>query len=285
VESNQLPRRSHCLLQLPLDFVSFPSKRHRVITHGTHTSTTQTCDSTRMSTEPGLQNYGSPLTPIAIVVNGTPSTPATSMVVLPEAPIITMAQPIVNVHATTSNPFGSLGHSPSYNFQSIPMASSPFSYGMPNFTSQFLNPIPAAGPNASIGLGGSTPPYTPFSFGRSQIPQMTPNMGGMPTFNPGSNPPTFGWNNQPGGQVSTQVPLYNPTSSARILTNTFGMMNPPLYSSFQPGGGQFHTLGNPQPGSNLAGGSFYNPQQNIPARMMPNPPYMNQPRGGPYNVG
>jgi hypothetical protein len=126
------------------------------------------------------------------------------MVVVPEAPIITMARPIVNSHATASNPFGSLGHSPGYNVQSIPMASSPFSYGMPNFTSQFSNSIPAGVPNASIGLGGSTPPYTPFSFGGSQIPQMTPNMGGMPAFNPGSNPPTSGWNNQPGGQVWTK---------------------------------------------------------------------------------
>jgi hypothetical protein len=95
-------------------------------------------------------------------------------------------------------------HSPGYNVQSIPMASSPFSYGMPNFTSQFSNSIPVGVPNASVGLGSSTPPYTPFSFGGSQIPQMTPNMGGMPTFNIGSNPPTSGWNNQPGGQVWTK---------------------------------------------------------------------------------
>jgi hypothetical protein len=85
------------------------------------------------------------------------------------------------------------------------MASSPFSYGMPNFTSQFSSSIPAAGPNASIGLGGSTSPYTPFSFGGSQIPQMTPIMGGIPAFNLGSNPPTSGWNSQPRGQASSQV--------------------------------------------------------------------------------
>ena len=78
---------------------------------------------------------------------------------------------------------------------------------------------------------------------------------------------------------------YNPTSSVQILTNTFGMTNLPLFSGFQPGGVQFHTLVNPQPGSNLAGGIFYNPQQNIPARMMPNPPYMNHPGAGPYNAG
>ena len=93
------------------------------------------------------------------------------------------------------------------------MDSSPFSYGMPNFTSQFSNSISASVPNASTGLGGSTPPYTPFSFGGSQIPQMTPNMGGTHDFNPGSNPPTSGWNSQPGGQASAQVSSYNPTSS------------------------------------------------------------------------
>jgi hypothetical protein len=53
---------------------------------------------------------------------------------------------------------------------------------------------------------------------------------------------------------------YNPTSSVQILTNTFGITNLPLSSGFQPGGGQFHTLVNPQPGSNPAVGIFYNPQ-------------------------
>jgi hypothetical protein len=122
----------------------------------------------------------------------------------------------------------------------------------------------------ALGSWGSTPPYTSFLFGGSQIPQMTPNMGGILIFNPGSNPPTFGWSNQPRGQASTQDPSYNPTSSVHILTNTFGMMNPPLSSRFPPGGGQFNSLGNPQPRSNLARGNFYNPQQNIPTGMMPN---------------
>jgi hypothetical protein len=94
------------------------------------------------------------------------------------------------------------------------MASSPFSYGMPNFTLQFSNSIPTVGSNARIGLGGNTPLYTPFSFDRSQIPQMTHYMGGMASFNPRSNPPTSGWNSQPGRQVSTQVPSNYPTSSA-----------------------------------------------------------------------
>ena len=93
------------------------------------------------------------MNPTPTIVNGTPSTPATTMVVVPEAPILIVACTIVNTQPIAMNPFGSLGHSPSYNVQSIPMASSPFSYGMPNFTSQFSNSIPTAGPNSSIGLG------------------------------------------------------------------------------------------------------------------------------------
>ena len=120
-----------------------------------------------MSTEPSHQNTGIPSTPTPTIVNGTPSTPATTMLVVLEAPIITTSCPIVNPQSISSNRFGSLSHSSGYNVQSIPMASSPFSYGMPNFTSHFSNSIPDVGPNASIGLGGTTPAYTPFSFGGS----------------------------------------------------------------------------------------------------------------------
>jgi hypothetical protein len=115
VESDQRPLRSRRLLQLPPNFESLPSKRRRVIKRGTHTSIVQTCDSTRMSTEPSLQNTASPSTPTPTIVNGTPLTPATTMVVVPGTPIITMARPIVNAQSLASNPFGSLGHSSSYN--------------------------------------------------------------------------------------------------------------------------------------------------------------------------
>ena len=87
-----------------------------------------------------------------------------------EAYTSTMARPVFNASSLTSNPFGVFGHSPSYNVQSIPMASSPFSYGIPNLTSQFSTTIPAAGPNVSFRIGGTTPPYTHFLIGGSHIP-------------------------------------------------------------------------------------------------------------------
>jgi hypothetical protein len=213
VELDQLPRGSRHLLQLPPHFESLPYKRCRVIERGTHTFTYQTCDYTRMSTEPSHQDTRSPSTPTPTIVNGTPSTPSTTMVVVSEASINTISLPIVNTQPISMNPFGSLGHSPSYNVQSIPMASSPFSYGMSNFTSHFSNSIPVAGTNASIGLGGTNPPYTPFSFGGTHVPQMNPTVGGIPLFNPGSNHFSSGWSNQPGGQATTHVPSFTPTSS------------------------------------------------------------------------
>jgi hypothetical protein len=110
-------------------------------------------------------------------------------------------------------------------------------------------------------------------------------MGGIPSFNLGSNPVSSRWRNQPGGQAFAQFLSYTLTSSVPIPTNTFGMMNPPLSYGFTPRGGQFHTLGNPQPGATPTGGNFYNPHQNIPTRMMPNQPLMNYPGGGSYNLG
>ena len=160
-----------------------------------------------MNTESSLQNTGSSLTPIPTIVNGTPLNPATTTVAVSKAYTSTMAWPVVNASSLASNPFGGFGHSPSYNVQTIPMASSPFSYGMPNSTSQFSTTIPVVGHNVIFGLGGTTPPYTPFLFGGSHIPQANPNVGSVPILNPRSNPSTVGWNNPAGGQVPPYIPI------------------------------------------------------------------------------
>jgi hypothetical protein len=248
-----------------------------------------------MSTESSLQKTGSSSTPNLTIVNCTPSTPASATVTVSKAFTGTMAQPIVNALSLASNPFGGFGHSLSYNVQTIPMATSPFSYGMPSFTSQFSIAIPAASHYASLGPGGTTPPYTPFPFGISHVPQVNPNVGSVPFLNPGSNPSTTGWNNQAGGQVLPYIPI--PLVSN--LTNTFGITNPLQSFGFPPRGGQYYVLGTPQPGSNPVGGSFNNPQfganptggnfhnpyQNIPTGMMPNTYLKNPPGGGYFNSG
>jgi hypothetical protein len=101
--------------------------------------------------------------------------------------------------------------------------------------------IPTTGHETSIGLGGTTPPYTPFLFDGSHIPQMNPNIGSVHAFNPRSNPFTARWKTQPG----RQVPSYIPTSSVPIPTNTFGMMNSLQSIRFPIEGGQSYPLGNP----------------------------------------
>jgi hypothetical protein len=123
-----------------------------------------------MSIESSQKDIGSPSNPIPTLVNGTPSTPPTTMVVVSEVPIITPIRPIVNTQHIVMNPFRPLFHSSGYNTQSIPTTSIPFSYGMPNFTSQFSSSIPMSNTNTSIGLGGMATPHIPFSFGGAHIP-------------------------------------------------------------------------------------------------------------------
>jgi hypothetical protein len=192
-----------------------------------------------MSTESSQKDTGIPSTPIPTIVNGTPSTSSTAMVVVSEVPIITHIHPIVNTQPIPMNPFGSLRHSLGYNIQSIPMASSPFSSGMPNFTSQFSSSIPTSTLNTSIGLGGMDPPHTPFTFGGAHIPQMTPIVGGLPPFHPGSNlgPNASGWSSQHSRQAIVYDLSFTHTSSLKILKNMFGMENPPLSSRSTPIGG------------------------------------------------
>jgi hypothetical protein len=96
-------------------------------------------------------------------------------------------------------------------------------------------------------------------------------VGSQPPFYPGSNPSLNapGWSNQPGGKYVSYVLSFTPTSSTLIMTN------PPLYFGFPPEGGQFHTLGNHQPGATPVGGNIYNPHYNIPTVIVPNQPLMN----------
>jgi hypothetical protein len=129
---------------------------------------------------------------------------------------------------------------------------------MLNLTSQFASSILATNTNPSIGLGGMDPLHIKFLFGGAHIPKMTPTVGSQPPFHPKYNSSLNapGWSGQPGRQAHAYVLSFTPTPSTSIPTNMFGMTNPPLSSIFPPEGGQFHTLGNPQPGATLAEGNI-----------------------------
>jgi hypothetical protein len=239
VEPDLLPCVSRHLLRLPPHLKSLPSKRRKVIKRGTHTSTYQTCDHISMSTESGHKVIGIPLTHIPTMVNGSPMMPSTTMVLVLEVPVITPIQPMVSTQPIVTNSFGSIFGTPRYNTQSILMASSPFSYGMSNITSQFLSSIPTMNKNPSIGLRGMALPHISLSFGGDHIPQTNPMVGSQPPFHLRSNPSLNSprWSNQPGRQDIAYVPSFTPTSSTPIPNNTFCMMNPPLSSIFPPRGG------------------------------------------------
>jgi hypothetical protein len=106
------------------------------------------------------------------------------MVVVLEVPIITPIQPMVATQLIVTNSFGSIFGTPRYNTQSIPMTSSPFSYGMSNVTSQFFSSILVNNTNPSIGIGGMASLHIPLSFGGAHIPQTTPTAGSLPPFHP-----------------------------------------------------------------------------------------------------
>jgi hypothetical protein len=277
MEPYRLPRRYHNFFKLPPHLESIPSKRRKIIKHGTNTSTYQTCDHTSMSTESIHKDIGSPSNSIPFVVNGNPSMPSTTVVVVPEVPVITYIRPAVATQPIVMNPFGSLFGTPGYNAQSIPSVSNPFSFGMPNMTSQLSSSIILNNTNPIIGLGGMAPLHIPLLFGGAHIPQMNPMVGSQPPFPPRSNLSLNSprCSNQPGEQTTTYVSSFTPSSSTPIPTNTFCMMNPPLSSIFPPRGSQFHTMGNSQHEALLARGNVYNPHYNIPTGMVPMQPLMN----------
>jgi hypothetical protein len=115
VEPNPLPRKSRHLMKLPPHLEYFPSKRRKVIKRGTHTSTYQTCGHRSMSIESSQKDIGSPSTSIPTIVNSTPSTPSTTMVVVSEVFVITPIWLVVATQPIVTNPFGSLFHSSGYN--------------------------------------------------------------------------------------------------------------------------------------------------------------------------
>jgi hypothetical protein len=150
MDLDHIPHRSHRLLNLPPHLESFPSKRHKFIKLGTHTSTYHTCDHTCMINESSQKDIGIPSTPIPSVFNGTLLTPSTTMIVVPEVLIITPIQPVVATQLIVTNPFGCLFGMLGYNAQTILLVSNPFSFGMPNMTTQISSSIPSNNINPSV---------------------------------------------------------------------------------------------------------------------------------------
>ena len=168
MEKDQPPHSSRYLLKLPPHFESlpkFPSKRCKFNKHGTYISTSQTRDHPVMSTESNPNVTGSPSTPISSVISGIPSIPSSSTMGVSEISTFSATQPVSSNQTKRTNPLRSLFGMPREYSQSIPSASNPFSFGMPDMMLQISSFASTTNVNPSFGSGGMTPPYGTFSFG------------------------------------------------------------------------------------------------------------------------
>jgi hypothetical protein len=175
------------------------------------------------------------------VISGVPSTPLSSMVWILEAPSSNATQPMVSAQPMGTNPFVFPYGMPNHSTQSIPSATNPFSYGMPDMTSHFSSSVSLSHVNPSFGSGGMMPPYTPFSFGGGHIPQSNPTVGGWNPPSSGPNPSfTFpGSSAQMGGPSTSYISSIIPSSTMSIPMNNFIMVNLPLSSGVSSGGSHF----------------------------------------------
>jgi hypothetical protein len=140
-------------------------------------------------------------------------------------PQVSVTQPMVFSHSMGTNPFvfssGTLNH----DTQPIPWVSNHFSIGMLDMSLHFSSFVSSPYVNPSFGSGGMMPPYSPFSFGGSHIPQPTLTVGGWNLPSYGSNPRfTFpGARDQMGGHSTYYIPSIYPSSAMLVPTNTFPM--------------------------------------------------------------
>jgi hypothetical protein len=106
----------------------------------------------------------------------------------PVSPLVGTTQLMVFAHSMGTNPFVFLSGTLNHDTQSIPWASNIFSPGMPDMSLHLLSSVSSPYMNPSFGSAGMRPPYSPFSFGGSHIPQPTLTVGGWNLPSYGSNP-------------------------------------------------------------------------------------------------
>jgi hypothetical protein len=104
-----------------------------------------------------------------------------------------------------------------YNTQSMPWAYNHFSNGMLNMSSHVPSSV-----NPSCGSGGMMPPYYPFLFGGSHIPQTPLAIGGWNI--PSYESSVIGASSQMGVHSTYYTPPTYPYSTMSVPKNTFPMV-------------------------------------------------------------
>jgi hypothetical protein len=95
---------------------------------------------------------------------------------------------MVFAHSMGMNPFVFPSSTSSNDTQQIPWASNHFSLGIPDMSSHFPSYFLSSYVNPSFGSRGMMPPFSPFSFSGSHIPQPTLMVGGWNLPSYGCNP-------------------------------------------------------------------------------------------------
>jgi hypothetical protein len=140
------------------------------------------------------------------------------------------------------------------------------------------------------------PPYSPFSFVGSHVPQPSLTVGGWNLPSYGSNPSFsfLGASAQMGGHSTYYILSIYPSSTMSVPMKDFPMTDLHLSSGISSGGSQFYSMGNPLHEVPSSGGNIYphmsNPclvvdsSQAVSLVSMPLHPFMNQ-YGGYYPSG
>jgi hypothetical protein len=97
---------------------------------------------------------------------------------VPLAPSFNATSPMKFTHFMGRNPSMFHDGMKNYDTKLIPWVSDHFSHGIPDTSSYFSPSSSSPYVNPSFGSRGMLPPYSPFSFGGSHIPQTTLTVGG-----------------------------------------------------------------------------------------------------------
>jgi hypothetical protein len=144
---------------------------------------------------------------------------------VPLTPSFSATSPMVFAHLMGTNLSVFHNCMSNHDTKSIPWASNIFSHGIPDMSSHFPFFVLSSYVNPSFRSGGMMPPYSPFSFGGSHIPQPTLTIGGwnLPSYR--SNPSfTFpGESPQMGGHSTCNISSIYPSSAMSVPVNDFPM--------------------------------------------------------------
>jgi hypothetical protein len=153
-------------------------------------------------------------------------------------PSVSTTQPMAFSHSMGTNPFVFLSGTLNHDNQPIPWSSNHFSLDMTDVSSHFPSSISSPYINPIFWSRGMIPPYYPFFFGGSPIPQPTLMVGGLNIPSYGSNPSfTFlGASTQMGSHFTYYTLSIYPSSSMLVPTNIFPMADLCLSSGVSSGG-------------------------------------------------